>query len=85
MAAGYNFVPGLDYCFSNPGVGGMGYHLINTGLMDGTVDPLKPEALVYAPDKEGGLDLVAVEYIVPMDAWTSSALPRLFNQDFEPR
>ena len=28
-AAGYNLVPGLDYCFDDPGVGGMGFHYIN--------------------------------------------------------
>ena len=85
MAAGYNLVPGLDYCFADPGVGGMGYHYINTALMDTTVDALNPEALVYAPTNNGGYQLVAVEYIVPAAAWDAeySQPPVLFGQTFE--
>jgi hypothetical protein len=52
QAAGYNLVPGLDYCFDNPGVGGMGYHYINVALLD-TVDPLK-SALVMRPSERSG-------------------------------
>jgi hypothetical protein len=85
MASDYNLVPGLDYCFADPGVGGMGYHYINTALMDTTVDPLNPEALVYAPTNNGGYRLVAVEYIVPAAVWDAdhSQPPVLFGQTFE--
>jgi hypothetical protein len=85
MAAGYNFVPGLDGCFSNPGVGGMGYHLINTSLLDNVINPLKPEALVYAPHPGGRLELVAVEYIVPIAGWDAvhSSPPTQFGQTYE--
>jgi len=31
-AAGYDLRPGLDHCFDNPGVGGMGFHYINTDI-----------------------------------------------------
>jgi hypothetical protein len=83
MAAGYNYVHanGLDTCFDNPGVGGMGYHLINTSLIDNKVDPLKPEALVYAPGPNGQLELVAVEYIVPITSVDQA--PVLFGHTFE--
>ena len=85
QAAGYNLVPGLDFCFDNPGVGGMGYHLINVSLLDTVVDPLKPEALVYAPRPNGKLQLVAVEYVVPITAWdaANSQPPTLYGQTFE--
>jgi hypothetical protein len=69
QAAGYVKVAGLDYCFNNPGVGGMGFHLINTALLDTQLDALHPEAMVYAPGADGRLQLVAVEYIVPAAAW----------------
>jgi hypothetical protein len=84
-AAGYDLVPGLDYCFDNPGVGGMGFHYINTDLLDTTVDPLKPEAMVYAPGPNGQLQLGAVEYIVPAAAWdaANSQPPTLFGRTFE--
>jgi hypothetical protein len=52
-------------CVAHPTAGAMGYHYINEELMDDLVaDPLEPEALVYAPAPEGGLKLVAVEWIV---------------------
>jgi hypothetical protein len=67
--AGYQLLPGLDHCFENPGVGAMGYHYINPGLLDLELDPRQPEALVFAPDDHGRLQLAAVEYIVPAEAW----------------
>jgi hypothetical protein len=83
QAAGYNLVPGLDYCFDNPGIGGMGFHYINVSLLDAVVDARKPEALVYALDNNGKLDLVAVEYIVPQSAWNAAQPPVLFGRSFE--
>jgi hypothetical protein len=84
QAAGYNLVPGLDYCFDNPGVGGMGYHYINVAMLDTVIEPLIPEAMVYAPGKNGSLALGAVEYIVPAAAWdaTHSQPPTLFGHVF---
>lgn len=83
-AAGYSLVPDLDYCFDNPGVGGMGFHYINTSSLDTALDPLKPEAIVYAPDKKGKLQLAAVEYIVPAEPWDAehSEPPQLLGQSF---
>lgn len=72
QAAGYTRVSGLDYCFNNPGVGGMGFHLINTGMLDTTLEAQRPEAMVYAPGPNGQLQLGAVEYIVPADAWDAA-------------
>jgi hypothetical protein len=66
-AAGWGLVPGLDHCFDRPGAGAMGVHYIDTdALVDPTLDPLRPEALVFVPGPEGQLRLGAVEYIVPM-------------------
>jgi hypothetical protein len=60
--AGVRIITG---CVAHPTAGAMGYHYINAELMDDlAVDPLAPEALVYAPAPEGGLKLVAVEWIV---------------------
>jgi hypothetical protein len=83
--AGYDLVPGLDHCFDNPGVGGMGYHYINTDMLDTTVDALQPEAIVYAPKSNGQLQLAAVEFIVPAEAWDAAGnaeLPSLYGQSF---
>lgn len=69
-------------CFSDPQLGGMGYHYGNTAYIDGIVDPLKPELLLYEPGKKGELRFVAVEYIVPFDAWTEEEPPTLYGQVF---
>ena len=54
-----------EHCVAVPGVGGMGYHYVNPTLVgDPSVDPLKPEVLLYAPKKNGGPKLVGVEYLV---------------------
>ena len=55
----------LTGCISHPTAGAMGYHYFNAELMaDNAVDALEPEALVYAPAADGGLKLVAVEWVV---------------------
>jgi hypothetical protein len=84
LAAGYQLLPSVGNCFDNPGVGGMGYHYIDAALLDSEIDPLKPEALVYDYNRVGKLQLVAVEYIVPINAWDSahSQPPSLDNQTF---
>jgi hypothetical protein len=51
-------------CAEQPGVGTMGQHYVNFDLVgDPTVDPLKPEALVYEPQADGSLTLVALEWV----------------------
>lgn len=57
-------------CIAHPtdpvNIGAMGYHYFNKDLIDDNeIDILKPEGLVYAPGADGGLKLVAVEYVVP--------------------
>jgi hypothetical protein len=61
IKAGY--VPD-NHCVSVPGLGGMGYHWVKPALVDGTFDPLHPEALLYAPGPGGKVRLVGVEYLV---------------------
>ena len=83
--AGYALPPGgpLHECIASfDDTGAMGFHLINGSLLDGVVNAAAPEALVYAPDKHGKLKLVALEYVVFADAWTSDDPPSLFGEDF---
>ena len=61
IAAGYE---ADEHCVSVPGLGGMGFHWGNPSLVDPVFDPLKPEAILYAPGPGGNLRLIAVEYIV---------------------
>lgn len=50
-------------CVSSP-TGGMGFHWVDNDLVDPALDPMHPEALLYAPRENGRLELVGVEYIV---------------------
>ena len=76
-AAGYE---AAEACVKAPGVGGMGFHNINPALMDLDLDAAKPELLLYAPKKNGGLKLVGVEYFVP---YIGQPAPELFGQRFD--
>jgi hypothetical protein len=72
-------------CIDNPGVGAMGVHYVNGGLVGTTeVNPLKPEALVYEPGTNGHMTLVAVEYVTFQAQWdaTHKSRPKLFGQTF---
>ncbi len=66
----------------DPKVGGMGVHYVNPALIgDPTLDPSKPEVLVYEPQRNGALRLVAVEYMKPKAM--PGTRPTLFGQLFE--
>jgi hypothetical protein len=81
--AGYSGVG--EPCVSSP-LGTMGYHFTNQALMaDDTLDPLRPEILIYAP-KDGALRLVAVEYWkrdADGDLATADDRPTILGQAFQ--
>ncbi len=60
----------IDGCIAHPTDGAMGYHWFDHDAIDDiSLDPLAPEGLVYEPLPNGRLRLVAVEWIVPSEAW----------------
>ena len=62
VAAGY-LAPHAAECVASP-AGVMGVHAVNPALViDQTIDPLRPEALLYLPKHGGGFRLVGVEYV----------------------
>lgn len=69
-------------CTDQPGEGAMGQHFVNGALL-GTLDPTKPQALVYEPTADG-YKLVAVEFVVIAADWDAAhgAPPALFGQAF---
>lgn len=74
----------LTGCMVDPVLGGMGFHFGKGSAIDGTVNPLEPEALLYEPEKNGTLKLVAVEFLVPYDfAPREGPAPRAFGLDFK--
>lgn len=60
VSEGYSPIP----CDSAPGGGGMGIHYVNPAYMkDATLDVARPQAVMYEPQDDGSLKLIAVEYI----------------------
>ena len=65
-------------CIQDPDLGGMGWHLIRDDLhADPAIDPTQPELLVYMPQKNGQMKLVAVEYEVYQADWIATGNPEL--------
>lgn len=59
--------------------GGMGIHFVNISLIGPKPDPMRPPVLTYEP-KGGKLELVGVEWLVPMAAVKER--PQIFGQPF---
>ena len=79
-------VPLHECIASTNGSGAMGVHWVNGGLLDRTLDPTRPEVLVYEPDADGELNLVAVEYVIFQADWFADhapdTMPMLFGTHF---
>jgi hypothetical protein len=74
----------ITSCLVDPGgAGGMGFHFGNTNLIDGTAQVDKPQLLLYEPDQNGRMNLLAVEYIIPYSfAPSDGPPPVLLGQQF---
>jgi hypothetical protein len=68
-------------CVEYP-VGGMGVHFVNSALIGPTVDPMRPQILVYEPGPRGSLRLVAAEWFVPLATGVAER-PTLFGRPFD--
>jgi hypothetical protein len=73
----------ITSCMRDPTLGGMGFHYGNAAFIDSVARVDQPEALLYQPLAGGVMQLVAVEYVVPLGAWHGARPPRLFNHDFK--
>ena len=59
VSEGYAPIP----CASGIEGGAMGVHYVNAGLIGDGVDIKHPQAVMYEPQADGKMELVAVEYI----------------------
>jgi hypothetical protein len=84
LAAGYG---PLHTCTDEEsGLGAMGQHYVKGAVVgDTTFDLSQPEVLVYEPTQNGGMRLVAVEFVVFADAWAavSGSPPELFGRQLQ--
>lgn len=60
--------------------GAQAFHYLNESLVDGKVELLKPELLMYEPQPNGTLQLIGVDYVVPLTA--SATAPTLLGVPF---
>src|SRR5690348_7071759 len=57
-------------CIAQPGLGTMGIHYVNSTFVGHPIEAIKhPEAVIYEPETNGAMRLVAVEYVVLQSAW----------------
>jgi hypothetical protein len=68
-------------CAQSPS-GVQGFHYLNPGLVNATVELLRPELVMYEPQRDGSLQLIGVDYVVPFDAWTATEPPTLLGMPF---
>ncbi len=67
-------------------VPGMGYHYVNFSRLDTTLEPSRPEAVLYAATANGDRRLAAAEWIVvdrDQDLATDDDRPALFGHEFD--
>jgi hypothetical protein len=77
QAAGYS--ERLTDCMSDS-TGGMGFHYGKVAYIDAHARLLEPEILMYEPQPNGSLQLVGLEYVVPLSL--SATPPSLFGLSF---
>ena len=71
-------------CVSGSDWGAMGLHYVNMALvMDGELDPTRPEIILYEALPNGRLKLTGADYLVLADAWEAKhpgTTPELMGQ-----
>ena len=79
-AEGYSLMFG---CVSGPDSGAMGLHYVNLPLvLDGVLDPTKPEIIIYEPLPNGRLKMTGADFLVFAADWhaNNAATPELMGQ-----
>jgi hypothetical protein len=80
-AEGFVFLHG---CEDRPGEGPVGTVYVNPSrLMDGKIDPTKPDALIYEEGRNGRMKLAGVEMAIPYSLWNSSSPPEFLGATFQ--
>lgn len=81
LSAGYE--PLFD-CTEHGEAGAMGQHYINKAYaMDSVLDVNQPDVLMYEPQQDGTMHLVALEYVVFQSKWTDKAAPVFLGHEMQ--
>jgi hypothetical protein len=74
----------LHGCEVRPGEGAVGILYVHLGrYLDGVIDPLLPDGLLYAPSRNGKPKLTGVELAIPKDMWPSAEAPQFLGVQFQ--
>jgi len=81
---GYHLLFG---CVSGPDSGAMGLHYVNLDLVGaGTIDPTRPQIVIYEPTPDGRLKLIGADFLVIASDWDKAhpgqGAPQLAGQLF---
>lgn len=68
-------------CAASP-AGAQGIHYLAPARVDTIIELLRPELVMYEPQRDGRLELVGVDYVVPFAAWQHAEPPRLVGVPF---
>ena len=83
--------PGEGYglmfgCVSGGDFGAMGLHYVNLSLVDGNIDVMQPEIILFEPAPNGRIRITGADYLVPAAAWDAAhpgeGPPQLMGQLF---
>lgn len=73
----------ISGCVEHPTEGGMGHHYARMEFMDGRVNHMEPQVLLYVLNEDREMEFTGVEYIVPFSILSSDEEPPvLFAQEF---
>ncbi len=82
-AAEAGWIADLSGCVEHPTEGGMGHHIARPEFIDGRINHLQPQALLFEPLDGGGAVLVGVEYIIPFEILSETEdAPELFDRPY---
>jgi hypothetical protein len=77
-AAGYTEQYPAGCAFSAEGA--QGIHYMNPALVDGRVELLTPELVMYEPQADGSMVFVGVDYAIPFDQWQNPEPPTILGR-----
>lgn len=81
IAAGWD--TDLSGCVEHPTEGGMGHHYARLPWLDGRVNYMEPQVLLYVMGGNGEMEFLGLEYVVPFDfVGPDEAPPILFFHEF---
>ncbi|TVR51294.1 MAG: hypothetical protein EA421_15925 [Gemmatimonadales bacterium] len=89
LEAGFMELSGHNECLAHPGEGGKGIRYVHPERYGtASIDPTRPEILLYFPHPEGRMELAGVEFAVEAELWHrvhgANVMPELAGVRYDP-